>query len=183
MAERAGHELISEINALWAGHLEQIPAEWIPRGVAPNVTEFLTTVGLPTIEVGNHTFVHDERMSHLIDYLDRHYLLLATANSMLPWVDDSWPSWMADPDNGRVSLPSGSRSPHPIFVNSSLPQFLVALRVWHRDIWVPPMMTAEEGLTVYERFERFLADHDPAAAEAGAYWPTELERRREGIEL
>src|SRR5258708_494784 len=126
MAERADHELISEINALWADGLEPIPAEWIPRGVAPDVTEFLTTVGLPTTDVGPYTFIHDKQMSYLIEHLDHGYLLLATADAMLPWVTDPLLWWMADPTDGRVSIPSVCRSPCPIFVNSSLPRFLVA---------------------------------------------------------
>lgn len=174
MAERADRELISEINALWADRLEAIPAGWIPRGVAPDVVGFLTSVGLPTAEVQGIAFVHDKRTSQLIEHLDRGYLLLATTDG-LPFV--------VDPGDGRVGAFVGGRSPRLLFVNSSLPQFLVALGVWRRDIWAPDGMTGEDGLAACKRFEMFLADRDPAAAEAGAYWPGLLEIVCEGIEL
>lgn len=175
MAERADRELISEINALWADLLEAIPAGRIPRGVAPDVVGFLTAVGLPTAEVQDIAFVHDKRTSHLIEHLDRRHLLLATTDGM--------PSFVADPADGRVRAFAGGRSPRLLFVNSSLPQFLVALGVWRRDIWAPEGMTGEDLLAACKRFEMFLADRDPAAAEACAYWPGLLEIVCEGIEL
>ncbi|MFJ4188117.1 SUKH-4 family immunity protein [Kitasatospora sp. NPDC089509] len=176
MAEHADRELNSEINALWDDQLKAIPAEWIPRDAAPNVAEFLTVVGLPTTEVKGIAFVHDKRMSHLIEHLDRGYLLLATTGG-LPFV--------ADPIDGQVGTFVGGRSPRLLFVGSSLPQFLVALGIWRRDLWAPPAATrtAEYLLSACAQFERVLADRDPAAVKAGAYWPGLLGGLREGIEL
>lgn len=177
MTERADHELISEINALWGDRLKTIPTRWIPRGVTREVAEFLTAVGLPTVEVQDIVFVHDERMSHLIEHLDRSYLLLATAGG-LPFV-------VADPDDGRVGAFVGGRSPRMLFVGSNLPQFLVALGFWRRDVWASAVagMAAEDLLAACKRFEMVLADRDLAATEAGAYWPGLLDVLLEGIEL
>jgi len=175
MTERVDRELISEIDALWADQLEAIPAECIPRGVAPDVAEFLTTVGLPTAEVQGIAFVHDKRMSYLIEHLDRGYLLLATTVGL--------PSIVADLGDGRVGVFAGGRNRRLRFVNSSLPQFLLAQGVWRRDVWTPTGMTSQDLLVAYKRFEVFLADRDPAAAEASAYWPGLLTRLHDGLEL
>ncbi|OKK15531.1 hypothetical protein AMK09_25760 [Streptomyces sp. CB02488] len=177
MAERADRELIREIDALWASQLKAIPTGRIPHGVAPDVVEFLTSVGLPTVEAQGIAFVHDKRMSHLVERLDRRLLLIAT--------DWEMPSFVADPESGRVHTFAGGRIPGLVLVGSSLPLFLVALGVWRRDIWDPTVvgMTAEDGLAAYERFETVLADLDPAAAEPDAYWPGLLDGLREGVEL
>lgn len=109
-------------------------------------------------------FVHDERMSHLVERFDRGFLFLATRVPDLPWdVGDPAPAFVADPGDGRGGAFASGRRPGLLVVNSSLPRFLVASGVWHRDVWTQTVagVTAEDLVAAYERFEMVLADLEP----------------------
>jgi hypothetical protein len=175
MAERTDGGSISDIVALWGGRLRAIPPTLVPAGVSAETTQFLTTVGLPTATVQGISFVHDKRMSYLIEHLDHGYLLLAETSGF-PFV--------ADPADGRIGTFAGGRNERALFVNSGLAQFLIALGTWRHDVWEPTVagLTAEDGLAAYQRFETAQRDRDPAAFEHGAYWPQLLENLREGAE-
>jgi SUKH-4 immunity protein len=177
MAECGDDGSINDIVALWGDRLRAIPPALVPAGVSPETTQFLTTVGLPTAKVQGIAFVHDERISRPIEHLGRGYLFIAETYDGLPYGID-----LAD---GRIGRLIGGRRARAVFVNSSLPQFLIALGTWDREVWRPTVAgrTIEAGFAANERFEAALRDHDPAALGDGAYWPQLLDSIYDGAEL
>jgi hypothetical protein len=71
-------ENIAEVRRVWGDQLAPIRPELVHPLVSMRTREFLTTVGLPTIQVLDIVPIHDERLLDLVSRGHSRYVTLAT---------------------------------------------------------------------------------------------------------
>jgi hypothetical protein len=159
-------DLIAEVRAVWGDLLRPLPAERVPAALSAPTREFLTTVGLPTVEVGTFAPLPDAGVLVSTHLGGREYV---------PVVDGLLGDhrFAVDVDSDKVfCLFDGSAD--VLFANSDVGLFVLYIGRFFRDLWELPEPDEENLSSAVGGIVESLMAQDPPALDKSAWWPPTL---------
>ncbi|WP_405425895.1 SUKH-4 family immunity protein [Micromonospora sp. NBC_00617] len=160
-------DLVEQIRRVWDGRLAPIRPELVHPRVSDRTGRFLTAVGLPTVDVRDIGFVHDERLLSIFSRAGRDYLIVTAEPDYRYGVDLE--------SDGVICL--YDRYPaDDTLANSSIAAFVLTLGLFHTHLFEGNAGTqasvADAVDTIWDQLDRW----DPAAVNDHAgHWSTLLD--------
>lgn len=159
-----------QVRELWEGRLRTIPADRLDPRLPATTRDFLTAVGLPTIETLGISFHHDDRLSAPLSYAGRDYLVVAESSNgaSVPYLLDS--------ESGRL-YEQGFPQPGPgRFVNSDVAHFVLFLGIYRTRLDRDELTWQEAEEISVKLWLRFQASDPPAVGPPNTWWSQLLDR-------
>ncbi|MBU3064759.1 SUKH-4 family immunity protein [Nocardia sp. NEAU-G5] len=164
-------DLINSVTAIWGDHLEALLPEQVHPGLSAPTRDFLTTVGLPTVEVAPFTPLPDGSVLGSKQVGDREYV--PVINGL--------------PDDFRFAVDSGSDEMFCLFddsteaflANSNLGLFVVFVGRFYRDLWELAEPNEESVSSAVGSIVESMMALDPPALNTRTWWPTFLDQESE----
>lgn len=160
-------DLVEQVRRIWDGRLAQIRPEFVDPRVSDRTRRFLTTVGLPTVDVRDITFVHDERLLDIFSRAGRDYLVVTAEPDYRYGVDLA---------SDEVVCLYDSYPDDDAAANSNIAAFVLTLGLLHTRLFQGNAGTqasvAAAVDTIWDQLDRW----DPAAVDDDAsHWSTLLD--------
>jgi hypothetical protein len=152
-----------EIRRVWDGQVWPVSPELVPAHVPAGTREFLTTIGLPTVQVLDITFIRDQRLATPIRRAGRECLVFAENTS------DS--VFVVDLESERVYRTDRTRDgKYMDFYNSSLSRFVYFHGLLQKNVLSLEEVDEQLLLDAVNSVRVPLAERDPQALSNDAPW-------------
>ncbi|MCU1641954.1 MAG: hypothetical protein JWN03_2229 [Nocardia sp.] len=159
-------DLGTSVAAIWGNRLKTLPPEQVHPGLSAPTREFLTTVGLPTVQVGAFTPLPDSGVLSSEHVGDREYV--PVINGL--------------PNDFRFAVEVGSDEVFCLFdgstevylANSNLGLFVMFVGRYYRDLWTLAEPNVQSVNPAVGAIVESLMTIDPPALDTSAWWTTFL---------
>ncbi|KKK04491.1 SUKH-4 family immunity protein [Micromonospora sp. HK10] len=160
-------DLVDQTRRVWDGRLALIRPELVDPRVSDRTRRFLTAVGLPTVDVRDIAFVHDERLLDVFSRAGRDYLVVTAEPDY---------RYGVDLESDEVVCLYDRYPDDDAPANSSLAAFVLTLGLLHTQLFEGNAGTqasvADAVDTIWDQLDRW----DPAAvADEASHWSTLLD--------
>ncbi|RMI33247.1 SUKH-4 family immunity protein [Nocardia stercoris] len=164
-------DLSTAVAAIWGDLLATVPPEQVHPGLSASTREFLTTVGLPTVDVGSFAPLPDGGVLGSMHVADREYV----------------PVVNGVPEDFRFAVDVGSDEVCCLFdgmaevflANSNLGLFVMFVGRVYRDLWQLAEPDEESMSSAVGAIVESLITLDPRALDTGTWWATFLDQALE----
>ncbi|WP_433204822.1 SUKH-4 family immunity protein [Nocardia sp. CA-107356] len=153
---------VEEIRRIWDGRLEPVSSDLSPANLPSATRDFLTSVGLPTTEVLDITFIHGERLATPLQRGDRNYLVFAEN------INDA--IFVVDLDSEYVYRTDKGRDAYTDFYNSNLKFFVYFHGLLQNNVLSLEEVTQQLVANAVNVVWNLLEEMDPRALEHDTPW-------------
>jgi SUKH-4 immunity protein len=156
-----GNITADQVREVWDGQIRSVAADLISPDVSPATRQFLTEVGLPTMDVLNMSFAHDSRLSSTVRREGREYLVVTDDESNVVFAVDVKTDQVVDITR---SLPN-----YPRFINSNVATLVFFIGLLNKNVMSLEVVDREILADAVDSVRIPMRDLDPAAME-GKPW-------------